>query len=133
MPSDADKKPSSTAWRIGAAILALAAFCLVAWLTSPGAPVMPKQMRHVAEATVIGPGRDQRGCLRSAGYVWCEGVGKCIKPWKESCPGGTDFCRAHCAEKAGVGKEGAKITKDSGATLFCRCNELGQATDYIQP
>jgi|TARA_R110000796_G_scaffold47320_1_gene113889 hypothetical protein len=37
--------------------------------------------------SVIAPGSDWdvRGCIASAGYTWCDILGKCIRLWEESC------------------------------------------------
>jgi len=37
--------------------------------------------------SVIAPGSDWdvRGCISSAGYTWCDILGKCIRLWAESC------------------------------------------------
>ena len=34
---------------------------------------------------LLGGDRDEHGCIPSAGYVWCEKLGKCIRPWEEKC------------------------------------------------
>lgn len=34
---------------------------------------------------LVGGDRDEHGCILSAGYVWCEKLGKCIRPWEEKC------------------------------------------------
>lgn len=36
--------------------------------------------------SVIGGESDKHECLSSAGYVWCETVGDCIRPWSTDCP-----------------------------------------------
>jgi predicted amidohydrolase YtcJ len=33
-------------------------------------------------ADVVGGGRDEHGCIPSAGYQWCEMLGKCVRPWE---------------------------------------------------
>ena len=37
--------------------------------------------------SVIAPGSDYdlRGCILSAGYKWCEILGRCIRSWEEGC------------------------------------------------
>jgi membrane-bound inhibitor of C-type lysozyme len=32
-----------------------------------------------------GGGRDEHGCIGSAGYIWCESKQRCIRPWLEDC------------------------------------------------
>jgi hypothetical protein len=31
---------------------------------------------------VVGGDRDEHGCIGSAGYQWCEKLGKCVRPWE---------------------------------------------------
>ncbi len=31
---------------------------------------------------VVGGDRDEHGCIPSAGYQWCENLGKCVRPWE---------------------------------------------------
>ena len=34
---------------------------------------------------LVGGDKDEHGCIGSAGYEWCEGKQKCIRPWEEQC------------------------------------------------
>ena len=34
----------------------------------------------------VGGDTDEHGCKASAGYVWCESLQECIKPWETDCP-----------------------------------------------
>ncbi len=34
---------------------------------------------------MVGNDRDEHGCIGSAGYIWCEPLQKCIRPWEEAC------------------------------------------------
>ena len=34
---------------------------------------------------LLGGDRDEHDCIPSAGYVWCEKLQKCIRPWEEKC------------------------------------------------
>lgn len=34
---------------------------------------------------LLGGDRDEHDCIPSAGYVWCEKLQKCIRPWEEEC------------------------------------------------
>ncbi|MBD3389689.1 hypothetical protein GF415_01915 [Candidatus Micrarchaeota archaeon] len=36
--------------------------------------------------TETGGDTDEHGCKGSAGYVWCESLKECIKPWETECP-----------------------------------------------
>lgn len=40
--------------------------------------------------------RDEHGCIPSAGYVWCESLGKCIRPWETECPYNGEVCPDVC-------------------------------------
>ncbi|HAW81988.1 MAG TPA: hypothetical protein DCX27_21190 [Balneola sp.] len=33
----------------------------------------------------IGSDWDVNGCITSAGYVWCEILGKCLRTWEQAC------------------------------------------------
>eukprot|EP00927_Polykrikos_kofoidii_P016111 TRINITY_DN17236_c0_g1_i1.p1 TRINITY_DN17236_c0_g1~~TRINITY_DN17236_c0_g1_i1.p1 ORF type:complete len:140 (+),score=6.28 TRINITY_DN17236_c0_g1_i1:112-531(+) len=111
-------------WRPILILIVLAAFCLVTWLTAVRPlPPVEETGKVVKQKTGLGFGRDQQGCLHTAGYTWCEGAGKCIRPWKDDCPGGTDFCKVFCAEQKGAGM-GASSTH----TVFCRCAEISLGT-----
>ena len=35
---------------------------------------------------MVGGLRDEHDCIGSAGYQWCEGLSKCIRPWDTECP-----------------------------------------------
>ena len=35
---------------------------------------------------MVGNDTDEHGCKGSAGYVWCESLQKCIRPWETECP-----------------------------------------------
>lgn len=37
------------------------------------------------QENVVGGDRDERGCLGSAGYQWCEEKQKCLRTFEESC------------------------------------------------
>jgi len=34
---------------------------------------------------LVGNDADEHGCIGSAGYVWCEVLQKCLRPWEEPC------------------------------------------------
>ena len=34
---------------------------------------------------LLGGDRDEHGCIPSAGYVWCEKLQKCVRPWETPC------------------------------------------------
>ena len=31
---------------------------------------------------MVGADRDEHGCIGSAGYLWCEREGACVRPWE---------------------------------------------------
>jgi hypothetical protein len=35
---------------------------------------------------IVGGDRDEHGCIGSAGYVWCESLNECIRPFEKECP-----------------------------------------------
>ncbi len=35
---------------------------------------------------IVGGDKDEHGCIGSAGYIWCESLGECIRPWETDCP-----------------------------------------------
>lgn len=34
---------------------------------------------------MVGNDADEHGCIGSAGYSWCPGKSKCLRPWEEPC------------------------------------------------
>ena len=39
----------------------------------------------IKDIHLLGGDRDEHGCIPSAGYIWCEKLQKCIRPWEEKC------------------------------------------------
>jgi hypothetical protein len=39
---------------------------------------------------LFGSDRDAHGCIPSAGYVWCDSLSMCIRPWETACPPHSD-------------------------------------------
>ena len=35
------------------------------------------------DAAIVGSDRDAHGCIQSAGYQWCDDIGRCCRPWEE--------------------------------------------------
>mmetsp|Transcript_70941 Transcript_70941/g.203288 ORF Transcript_70941/g.203288 Transcript_70941/m.203288 type:complete len:150 (+) Transcript_70941:123-572(+) len=127
-----DKDPSL--WRPWLVCLVVAAFCIISWLTTSRPPDLANSIlggKKVRQDTGLGANRDQQGCLAAAGYVWCDGAGKCVRPWKDSCPGGTEFCQNHCAKDAEKNAQAAKGVAGSHS-VFCLCAD-GKALDYSPP
>ena len=63
--------------------------------------LMLKRVGSPPTASTPGADRDEHGCLRSAGYSWCEKEGECVRPWelaKEKGFASTEEAfRAHCS------------------------------------
>lgn len=59
-------------------ISALGKLILIALCVSPSVTALPNKR--------IGGGTDDHGCYPSAGYSWCESLGKCIRRWETPCP-----------------------------------------------
>lgn len=41
-----------------------------------------EQPPEADDAAMTGADRDEKGCIGSAGYVWCETTGACERPWE---------------------------------------------------
>mmetsp|Transcript_17778 Transcript_17778/g.28495 ORF Transcript_17778/g.28495 Transcript_17778/m.28495 type:complete len:148 (+) Transcript_17778:99-542(+) len=125
------EEQSSWTWGPTAVVvLVVAAFCFIAWLAAAAPPDVQAEgvAKEVRQDSALGKNRDQRGCLQAAGYVWCEGAGKCIRPWKESCPGGTEFCKDYCSKQS---KDQPKLRAGAGShSVYCRCMDNGEAAEY---
>jgi putative lipoprotein len=44
--------------------------------------LMLKRVGSPPTASTPGADGDEHGCIRSAGYSWCEKEGKCVRPWE---------------------------------------------------
>ncbi|MFC2163318.1 hypothetical protein ACFLRF_06510, partial [Candidatus Altiarchaeota archaeon] len=44
-----------------------------------------RDCEQACENKRVGGDRDEHGCIGSAGYIWCEGKNKCLRPWEEPC------------------------------------------------
>jgi hypothetical protein len=42
----------------------------------------PDQGGSTRESAAVGSGRDEHGCITSAGYRWCESEKECVRPWE---------------------------------------------------
>mgnify|MGYP003981523091 CR=1 FL=1 len=43
--------------------------------------VMGGTMSSSSGEKMVGGDRDEHGCIGSAGYTYCKGMGKCVRPW----------------------------------------------------
>jgi len=69
--------------------------------TTPPAEETPEE-----PPVMVGNDTDEHGCIGSAGYVWCESLQECIRPWETECPGtepmvGNDSDEHGCKGSAG--------------------------------
>jgi hypothetical protein len=55
--------------------------CVPAFESCSGITDVPSKTVSVA----AGNDADEHGCVRSAGYSWCDSTSKCIKSWEEKC------------------------------------------------
>jgi len=44
--------------------------------------IVLKRVGAPPAASTPGADRDEHGCIRSAGYSWCDKEGKCVRPWE---------------------------------------------------
>jgi len=49
--------------------------------------ISPLLKPRVNDGVIVGGDKDSHGCIPSAGFLWCEEKGKCIRPWEEACKG----------------------------------------------
>jgi hypothetical protein len=78
---------------------------------------------------LVGGAKDDHGCLSAAGYSYCptsNAQDGCIRPWIESCPGGTQFCQEYCQKMESDQEVGTM-------QVTCACGEGGKALDYNPP
>jgi len=63
--------------------------------------LMLKRVAAQPPASTPGADRDEHGCIRSAGYTWCEKEGKCVRPWElakeKGFPSTEEAFRAYCS------------------------------------
>lgn len=68
---------------------------------------------------LLGGDRDEHGCIGSAGYMWCETSGKCVRPWEESCEiNAREAIRDFLANKYGRPSDEVKVTMTKEEGLF---------------
>lgn len=79
------------------------------------------------EAQLVGNDADENGCIGSAGYTWCEPLGKCLRTFEEPCVAeGTDTktleaaVKAQIVAKRGAGAEDLVITTREVAGDYAR-------------
>jgi hypothetical protein len=88
----------------------------------PDSTVSTVERVEMKTEVMMGSSKDDHGCLSSAGFTYCEGTGECVRPWSDSCPGGTHFCQQYCAE-----------LHNNPVTVTCACSTTGAAVDYRPP
>ena len=62
---------------------------LLACCTSKTTQAVEEKVENVADSLInrplLGGDRDEHGCIPSAGYIWCEELQQCIRPWETPC------------------------------------------------
>jgi len=53
--------------------------------TPPAEETTPPEETPEEPPTMVGNDTDEHGCIGSAGYVWCEELQECIRPWETNC------------------------------------------------
>ncbi|GMI48348.1 hypothetical protein TrCOL_g8842 [Triparma columacea] len=71
-------------WLVGAAILVVTAYTVFfrAATNTGGGGVQSGAMMGAVSNGMVGGDRDSHGCIGSAGYTWCAGKSKCVRPWE---------------------------------------------------
>jgi hypothetical protein len=63
--------------------------CASACRNDPDAQMCTLQCVLVCEFSpkeiIVGGDKDEHGCIGSAGYIWCESLDECIRPWETNC------------------------------------------------
>jgi len=49
-------------------------------------PTAPAEEPAEEPTAPLGSDTDEHGCIGSAGYVWCESLHECVRPWETDCP-----------------------------------------------
>ena len=62
---------------------------LLACCTSKTTQAVEEKVENVADSLInrplLGGDRDEHGCIPSAGYIWCEEIQECVRPWETPC------------------------------------------------
>jgi hypothetical protein len=62
-----------------------------------------KRVGAQRQASTPGADRDEHGCIRSAGYSWCEREARCLRPWQLAKEKGfassEEAFRAYCSKE----------------------------------
>lgn len=65
------------------------ASALLACCTSKTTQAVEEKVENVADSLInrplLGGDRDEHGCIPSAGYIWCEELQECVRPWETPC------------------------------------------------
>ncbi len=73
---------------------------LVKWDGNAG---MMKGTFDRATYSLLGNDRDEHGCIISAGYVWCESLDQCHRPWETKCESSSGDGDLYSVENSVVG------------------------------
>ena len=66
---------------------------------------MTKEMFDRTTYSLLGNDRDEHGCIRSAGYVWCESLNQCHRPWETKCASSSGDGDLYLGENSVVGND----------------------------
>jgi len=83
---------------------AIFAFAVIAIIIVSFGCAQAKQ-QHIAPAPPGGD-RDSHGCVPSTGYIWCDSLSKCIRPWETACSTGNSLDGSDRDEHGCIGSAG---------------------------
>ena len=75
----------------------------------------------------LGSNWDVNGCITSAGYVWCEILGKCLRSWEHACESRvrqSHDAPVHCIESS---RETSLSACEPRCRLLCACKNKSSA------
>jgi len=89
-PVGAPVKKPFPSYAIAVAVVAILAVIAFIFIQQGNAPVAPPVAAPAAPPVpqaepIVGGDRDAHGCIGSAGYVWCDSLSQCIRPWETNC------------------------------------------------
>jgi len=106
---------------------------------NPGGPMMQAPASSSeAGGPVIGGNTDTKGCQRAAGYVWCQLLNQCVRPWETPCqapiqPAGTVVGNSSASTQPLMGgqKDSHGCVTDGGYT-WCAATQQCQR-NWVTP
>jgi len=95
-----------------AAVLMLLSGCVSSQPRQSVLPSIGPVKNTGQQGILVGGDRDTHGCIPTAGYIWCDDLGKCIRSWEENCTSaqmvGSDRDEHGCISSAGYSWCGEK-------------------------